>query len=97
MLEITAQDVEKETRRLLDKVSRWGRGLDPAEIEDLDFVTSEIILSAILPVSKRTLSRKVEAGDFPAPVLKSEGRNLWSLRSIAIWRLNLDFSGGGTK
>jgi predicted DNA-binding transcriptional regulator AlpA len=96
MLEITAQDVEQEIQRLSNRVSKWGR-LDPSEIEDLDFVTSEIILSAILPVSRRTLCRKVESGDFPAPVMRSGGRNLWSLRSIAVWRLRLDFPRGAKK
>lgn len=94
MLEITAQDVEKEIQRLSSKVARWGRrkGLDPAEIEDLDdFLTTEILLDAILPVSKRTLNRKVAAGDFPAPALRSRGRNLWSMRDIARWLLGLDF------
>lgn len=97
MLEITHQDVEKESQRLLSKVARWKPELDAADLEDQEFVEVETILAAILPVSRRTLNRKVAAGDFPAPAFKSDGRNFWSLRRIAVWRLELDFQKRATK
>jgi hypothetical protein len=90
VFEFEEEQIDHEMQRLTKKILRWRPDFDPAEIEDLEFVDQEIVLNVFFPAHRSTLSRAIRAGVFPPPVAKSAGKNLWSLRVIAVWRLRID-------
>ena len=89
MFEFPPELIESEIQRLSKKIVRW-HAMDPAEAEDLEYVNQEIVLHVIYPCSRMTLHRRIKERKFPLPVLKEKGKNWWSIRALAIWRLKLD-------
>ena len=89
MFEFPPELIEYEIQRLSKKIVRW-QAMDPAEAEDLEYVNQEIVLHVICPCSRMTLHRRIKERKFPLPALKEKGRNWWSIRALAIWRLKLD-------
>lgn len=90
MFQFKEEQIDLEIKRLTKRISRWRPELDPAEIEDLDFIDQEIVLNVFFPAHRSTLARAIRDGFFPPPVSKWGGKNLWSLRAVAVWRLRID-------
>lgn len=58
--------------------------LERASLPETGFVRQKLLLR-VIPFSKTTLWRRVQAGEFPKPVRLSEGITAWRAEDLRQW------------